>query len=124
MHFTGSKSDLVDIIKLTQPLMIQMANNVTKVEEAGTVFVTHTVQPQNGQAYEKTTCLQPIYYLNSLNTHLLSMGVFLLDNQLIIGDVRHLIFLKNKKPVLTCQPHIEGSMRALPNFGLAPKLSP
>ena len=43
MHFTGSKNDLVDVTKLTQPLMIQMANNVTKVEEAGTVFVTHTL---------------------------------------------------------------------------------
>ena len=62
MHFTGSKSDLVDIIKLTQPLVIQTANNVAKVEEAGMVFVTHTVQPQNGKAYEKTTHLQPVYY--------------------------------------------------------------
>ena len=36
------------------------------------------------------------------------MGEFLLDNQLIIGDNHQLTFLKNKKPVLTCQPHIEG----------------
>ena len=42
-HFTGFKSDLVDVIKLTQPSMIQMANNVAKVEEARTVFVTHTL---------------------------------------------------------------------------------
>ena len=109
MHFTGSKSNLVDIIKLTQPLMIQMANNVAKVEEARTVFVTHTVQPQNSQAFETTTHLQPIYYLNGLNTHLLSMKEFLLDNQLVIGNNHQLTFLKNKKPVLTCQPHVEGS---------------
>ena len=89
--------------------MIQMANNVAKVEEAGTVFVTHTVQLQNGKAYEKTTHLQPVYYLNGLNTRLLSMGEFLLDNQLVIGNNCQLTFLKNKKPVLTCQPHIEGS---------------
>ena len=89
--------------------MIQTANNVTKVEEARTVFVTHTVQPWNGKAYEKTTCLQPVYYLNSLNTCLLSMGEFLLDNQLVIGDHHQLTFLKNKKSVLTCQPHVEGS---------------
>ena len=43
MHFTGSKNDLVDVIKLTQPLMIQTANNVAKVKEARTVFVTHTL---------------------------------------------------------------------------------
>ena len=95
MHFTGSKSDLVDIIKLTQPLMIQMANNVAKVEEAGAVFVTHTVQSWNGKVYETTTCLQPVYYLNSLNTCLLSLGEFLLDNQLVIGNVHQLTFLKN-----------------------------
>ena len=89
--------------------MIQTANNVAKVEEAGTVFVTHTVQLWNGKAYETTTHLQSIYYLNGLNTHLLSMGEFLLDNQLVIGDHRQLTFLKNKKSVLTCQPHIEGS---------------
>ena len=58
--------------------MIQMANNVAKVEEARMVFVAHTVQPWNGKAYEKTTYLQSIYYLNSLNTHLLSMGSFFL----------------------------------------------
>ena len=46
--------------------MIQMANNITQVEEAGTVFITHTVLPWNSKAYEKTTCLQPIYYLNSI----------------------------------------------------------
>ena len=82
MHFTGSKSDLVDVIKLTQPLMIQMANNVAKVEEARTVFVTHTVQLWNGKAYETTTHLQPIYYLNGLNTCLLSMGSFFLITSL------------------------------------------
>ena len=37
------------------------------------------------------------------------MGEFLLDNQLVIGDHCQLTFLKNKKSVLTCQPHIEGS---------------
>ena len=45
-----------------------MANNVAKVEEARTVFVTHTVQLQNGKAYETTTHLQPVYYFNGLNT--------------------------------------------------------
>ena len=32
-----------------------------------------------------------------------------LDNQLIVGNVCQLTFLKNKKPVLTCQSHVEGS---------------
>ena len=59
--------------------MIQMANNITQVEVAGTVFITHTVLPRNGKAYEKTTCLQPVYYLNGLNTRLLSIGDFLKD---------------------------------------------
>jgi len=78
--------------------MIQTANNVTQVEEAGTVFITHTVLLQNNKAYEKTTCLQPIYYLNGLNTHLLSMGEFLNDEQLITGDNCQLMFLRNKLP--------------------------
>jgi len=88
MHFTGQRSDLVDAFKLAQPLMIQMANNITQVEEAGTVFITHTVLPHNGKVYEKTTHLQPIYYLNGLNTRLLSMGEFLNDEQLIKGNNR------------------------------------
>jgi len=109
MHFTGQQSDLVDALKLAQPLMIQMANNVTQVKEAGMVFITHTVLLQNGKAYEKTTRLQPVYYLNRLNTHLLSMGEFLNDKQLITSDNCQLMFLRNKLPVLTCQPHIVGS---------------
>ena len=60
MHFTGQCSDLVDAFKLAQPLMIQTANNVTQVKEAGTVFMTHPVLLRNGKAYEKTTCLQPV----------------------------------------------------------------
>jgi len=88
--------------------MIQTANNVTQVKEAGTVFITHTVLPQNGKAYEKTTRLHPVYYLNGLNTCLLSMGEFLNDKQLITGNNRQLMFLRNKLPVLTCQPHIVG----------------
>jgi len=58
LHFTGQQSDLVDAFKLAQPLMIQMANSVTQVEEAGTVFITHTVLPRNGKVIKKTTCLQ------------------------------------------------------------------
>jgi len=89
--------------------MIQMANSVTQVEEAGTVFITHTVLLRNSKVIKKTTCLQPIYYLNRLNTHLLSMGEFLNDKQLITGNNRQLMFLRNKLPVLTCQPHVVGS---------------
>jgi len=37
------------------------------------------------------------------------MGEFLNDKQLITGDNRQLMFLRNKLPVLTCQPHIVGS---------------
>jgi len=109
MHFTGQRSDLVDAFKLAQPLMIQTANNITQVEEAGTVFITHTVHLRNSKAYEKTTRLQPVYYLNGLNTRLLSMGEFLNNEQLIFGDQRQLTFLRNKLPVLTCQPHVVGS---------------
>jgi len=109
MHFTGQCSDLVDAFKLAQPLMIQTANDITQVEEAGTVFITHTVLPRNSKAYEKTTCLQPVYYLNRLNTHLLSMGRFLNDKQLITSDNCQLMFLRNKLPVLTSQPHLVGS---------------
>jgi len=68
MHFIGQQSDLVDAFKLAQPLMIQTANNITQVEEAGTVFITHTVILRNSKVYEKTTRLQPVYYLNRLNT--------------------------------------------------------
>jgi len=89
--------------------MIQTANNITQVKEAGTVFITHTVHPQNGKVYEKTTRLQPVYYLNRLNTRLLSMGEFLNDEQLIFGNQPQLTFLRNKLPVLTCQPHVVGS---------------
>ena len=89
--------------------MIQMANNITQVKEVGTVFITHTVLPRNSKAYEKTTCLQPIYYLNGLNTYLLSMGEFLNDKQLITGNNHQLMFLRNKLPVLICQPHVVGS---------------
>jgi len=109
MHFTGQWSNLVDAFKLAQPLMIQTANNVTQVEEARTVFITHTVLPRNGKAYEKTIHLQSIFYLNGLNTYLLSMGEFLNDEQLITNDNHQLMFLRNKLPVLTCQPHIVGS---------------
>jgi len=109
MHFTGQRSDLVDAFKLAQPLMIQMANNITQVEEAGTVFITHTILLRNSKAYEKTTCLQSVYYLNGLNTCLLSMGEFLNDKQLIIGDNCQLMFLRNKLPVLIYQPHVVGS---------------
>jgi len=73
------------------------------------VFITHTVLPRNGKVYEKTTCLQLIYYLSGLNTHLLSMGEFLNDKQLITSNNCQLMFLRNKLPVLTCQPHIVGS---------------
>jgi len=89
--------------------MIQTANNVTQVEEVRMVFITHTVLLRNGKAYEKTTRLQPVYYLNRLNTCLLSIGEFLNDKQLITGDNHQLMFLRNKLPVLTCQPHIVGS---------------
>jgi len=89
--------------------MIQMANNITQVEEAGTVFITHTVLPCISKAYEKTTRLQPVYYLNGLNTHLLSIGEFLNNEQLIKGDNHQLMFLRNNIPVLTCQPHVVGS---------------
>jgi len=109
MHFTGQRSDLVDAFKLAQPLMIQMANSVTQVEEARTAFITHTVLLCNDKAIKKTTHLQPVYYLNGLNTHLLSMGEFLNDEQLIFGDNHQLTFLRKKLPVLTCQPHIVGS---------------
>jgi len=37
------------------------------------------------------------------------MGEFLNDKQLITGDNRQLMFLRNKLPVLTYQPHIVGS---------------
>jgi len=89
--------------------MIQMANNVTQVKEARMVFITHTVLPRNGKAYEKTIHLQPVYYLNGLNTCLLSIGEFLNDKQLITGNNRQLMFLRNKLPVLTCQLHIVDS---------------
>jgi len=109
MHFTSQQSDLVDAFKLAQPLMIQMANNITQVEEIGTVFITHTVHPRNSKAYEKTTHLQPVYYFNGLNTCLLSMGEFLNDSQLIFSNNCQLTFLRKKLPVLTCQSHIVGS---------------
>jgi len=89
--------------------MIQMANNITQFEEAGTVFITYTVLLRNGKAYEKTTRLQPIYYLSGLNTRLLSIEEFLNDKQLITSDNPQLMFLRNKLPVLTYQPHIVGS---------------
>jgi len=89
--------------------MIQMANSVTQVEEARTVFITHTVLPCNSKAIKKTTRLQPVYYLNRLNTHLLSIGEFLNDEQLIFSDNCQLTFLRKKLPVLTCQPHVVGS---------------
>jgi len=88
--------------------MIQTANSVTQVEEARTVFITHTVLLRNGKAIKKTTRLQPVYYLNRLNTHLLSMGEFLNDEQLIFGNNHQLTFLRKKPPVLTYQPHIVG----------------
>jgi len=88
--------------------MIQTADSVTQVEEARTVFITHTVLLHNSKAIKKTTRLQPIYYLNGLNTCLLSMGEFLNDEQLIFGDNHQLTFLRKKLPVLTCQPHIVG----------------
>jgi len=71
--------------------------------------LSHTVLLRNGKAYEKTTCLQPTYYLNRLNTHLLSMGEFLNNKQLITGNNRQLMFLRNKFPVLTCQLQVVGS---------------
>jgi len=37
------------------------------------------------------------------------MGEFLNDKQLITGDNHQLMFLRNKLPVLTCQPHVVGS---------------
>jgi len=86
-----------------------MANSVTQVEEAGTVFITHTVLLCNGKAIKKTTRLQPVYYFNRLNTHLLSMGEFLNDEQLIFSNNCQLTFLRKKLPVLTCQPHVVGS---------------
>jgi len=86
--------------------MIQMANNITQVEEARTVFITYTVLPQNSKVYEKTAHLQPVYYLNGFNTHLLSMGEFLNNRQLITDDNHQLMFLRNKLPVLTCQLHV------------------
>jgi len=89
--------------------MIQMANNITQVKEAGTVFITHTVLLRNSKVYEKTTHLQSVYYLNRLNTCLLSMEEFLNDKQLITSDNRQLMFLRNKLPVPTCQLHIVGS---------------
>jgi len=89
--------------------MIQTANSVTQVEEAGTVFITHTVLPCNGKAIKKTTRLQPVYYLNGLNTCLLSIGEFLNDEQLIFSNNRQLTFSRKKLPVLTCQPHVVGS---------------
>ena len=106
---TGQRSDLIDAFKLAQTLMIQTPNNVTQVKEAGMVFITCTVLLQNSKEYEKTTRLQPIYYLNGFNTHLLSMGEFLNDKQLIISNNHQLMFLRNKLPVLIYQPHVVGS---------------
>ena len=37
------------------------------------------------------------------------MGEFLNDKQLITDNNRQLMFLRNKLPVLTCQPHVVGS---------------
>ena len=76
--------------------MIQMANSVTQVEAARTVFITHTVLPHNGKAIKKTTRLQPLYYLNGLNIYLLSMGEFLNDEQLIFSDNHQLTSLRRK----------------------------
>jgi len=118
MHFTGQRSNLVDAFKLAQPLMIQMANSVTQVEEAGTVFITHTVLLHNSKAIKKTTRLQTVYYLNRLNTCLLPMGEFLNDEQLIFGDNHQLTFLRKKLPVLICQPYVVG----LTTFWLNPTI--
>jgi len=47
--------------------------------------------------------------MNRLNTHLLSIGEFLNNEQLITGNNRQLMFLRNKLPVLIYQPHVVGS---------------
>ena len=65
MHFTGQRSDLINIYKLDKPIHIQMANNIAHIDQARTVFITHTVYLQNGKAYETTTRLEPIYFLHS-----------------------------------------------------------
>jgi len=99
--------------------MIQMANSVTQVEEAGTVFITHTVLLRNSKVIKKTTRLQPVYYLNGLNICLLSMVEFLNDEQLIFGNNHQVIFLR-KNYLFS---HVNHMLLARQPFGLTRPLS-
>ncbi|KAF9226179.1 hypothetical protein BS17DRAFT_867902 [Gyrodon lividus] len=79
IHFTMNKKDFAQYEPLKEKIMVQTANGISTVDKKGTIIL----QCADEHGHATTVKLHPIYYMPDLNTCLLSMGIFLRENDTI-----------------------------------------
>src|SRR6266702_2320040 len=73
------------------------------VEGTGTVLLKHYIANKL-----VTTQVNPVFYIPSMSTRLLSMGVFLQQGLRVLGNSQHINLLDNKNTIVQCKPLLPG----------------
>ena len=92
MHFTYKLNDFIDFEPIKDAGVVQTAGAASlRIEGGGTILLSHFVE-NRGSCKLTTSRIYPVYYLPGLSATLLSMGVFLNDNQEVRGNADNITF--------------------------------
>jgi len=104
-HFTNNISDFIDYTPIAKSdrLPVKTAAHTIYVEGTGTVLLKHYIDNKL-----VITRVNPVFYIPSMSTGLLSMGVFLQQGLRILENLQHINLLDNKNTIVQCKPLLPG----------------
>src|SRR6266702_3342489 len=104
-HFTNNISDFINYTPIAKSdrLPVKTAAHTIYVEGTGTVLLKNYIANKL-----VTTRVNPVFYIPSMSTCLLSMGVFLQQGLRVLGNSQHINLLDNLKTIVQCKPLLPG----------------
>ena len=106
MHFTYKLNDFIEYEPVKDAGFVRTASSASlRIEGRGTILLSHFVE-KKGSREITTSRIYPVYYIPGLSAMLLSMGVFLNDNQEVRGNCENITFASSltRKPLLSAYP--------------------
>ena len=111
VHFTMHKSDFINFSKVHNAPPVKTASKKAplQVKERETVLLSHQIEI-NCKKIQHYTCIYPVLLIPGLSVKLLSMGLFLVQNQELRGNSEHIAFYDglSHKQTLIAHPNWPG----------------
>jgi hypothetical protein len=109
VHFTMSKNDFIDYQEVANAPIVQTASKKAQLQIVGrgAILLSHYIEDQ-GRQIPVVTRIDPVFHIPGLGVRLLSMGVFLKDDQEVQGNADKLVFYGtvSEKPLLVAYPSV------------------